>query len=445
VGSDGTRFRNEVSVKGAFMNPKRSGRRQFLKKAAAIAGLAAGSGSLPANLEAEPVPERIDDLHAYGERSHFVNSLRTGSINNPERHLENEPQIFGLKTPLQDSVGMITPSSLHFINSHGFEPPDIDPAEHRLIIHGLVDRPLMLTMDELKRLPFESRFHFIECHGNSNPSGAFGTARLSPDATVQDTHGFTSCSQWTGVSLSLLLKEAGVQESASWIIAEGADPNKHSKSIPMGKAMEDVLVAYGQNGEPIRPEQGFPLRLVVPGWQGINNVKWLRRIGVVDEPYMSNLESTKYPSLKLDGKSHWFENQMGPKSVITRPSGGQRLPGYGFYEITGLAWSGAGAIRRVEVSIDGGRTWKDAKLHNPVLRMAHTRFSLPWKWNGEEVVLQSRCTDEEGVVQPTLKEVAKLWGTDIDYFRKITLTLANFNAIQPWKVHSDGSVQNALY
>lgn len=427
------------------MNLKGSGRRRFLKSGAALVGLAVGTGSVAELPGTEPVLERIDELHTYGERSHFVNSIRTGSINNPERHFENEPLIFGLKTPLQDSVGIVTPSSLHFVNSHGFEPPDIDPAEHRLIIHGLVDRPLIFSVDELKRLPMESRFHFVECHGNSNPSGVFGTARLSPDATVQDTHGFTSCSQWTGVPLSLLLKEAGIQKNAGWIIAEGADPNKHSKSIPIAKAMDDVLVAYGQNGEPVRPEQGFPLRLIVPGWQGINNVKWLRRIAAVDEPAMSMLESTKYPSLKLDGKSHWFENQMGPKSVITRPSGGQRLPGNGFYEIAGLAWSGAGAIRRVEVSTDGGRTWKDAKLHDPVLRKAHTRFSLPWTWNGDEAVLQSRCTDEEGVVQPTLQEVAKLWGTDIDYFRKITLTLANFNAIQPWKVNRDGSVKNALY
>jgi sulfane dehydrogenase subunit SoxC len=423
------------------MNRTGKGRRRFLKNGLAMAGLAVGSSATAAN----PAPDRIDELHQYGERSRFVKSLRTGSINNPERRSENEPRIFGLKTPLQDLAGIVTPSSLHFVNSHGFEPPDIDPFEHRLVIHGLVDRPLIFTMEELKRLPAESRFHFIECHGNSNPSGVFGTVRLSPDATVQDTHGFTSCSEWTGVSLSLLLNEAGVQKNAGWILAEGADPNKHSKSIPLGKAMEDVIVAYAQNGEPVRPEQGFPLRLIVPGWQGINNVKWLRSLEAVDEPYMFNLESTKYPSLKLDGKSRWFENQMGPKSVITRPSGGQRLVGRGFYEISGLAWSGAGAIRRVEVSTDSGRTWTDAKLQGPVLSKAHARFSLPWTWNGDETTLLSRCTDEEGVIQPSLVEVAELWGTDVEYFRKITLTLANFNAIQPWKVQRDGSIRNALY
>jgi sulfane dehydrogenase subunit SoxC len=427
------------------MNPKQSDRRRFLKNGAALAGLAVGTSVSALPLAAEPAPERIDDLHTYGERSRFVTSGRIGSINNPERRLPDEPQVFGLKTPLQDSVGMLTPPSLHYIVSHGFEPPDIDPERHRLLIHGMVDRPLIFTLDELKRLPVVSRFHFIECHGNSTTAGPGGVIRISANATAQDTHGFTSCSQWTGVQLSLLLKEAGVQKGASWILAEGADSNKHSKSIPLAKAMDDALLAYGQNGEPVRPEQGFPLRLVVPGWQGINNVKWLRRIDLVDEPYMSMMESTKYPSLKLDGKSRWFELELGPKSVITRPSGGHHLPVAGFYEITGLAWSGGGAIRRVEVSTDGGRTWKDAKLHDPVVRKAHTRFSIPWTWNGEEAVLQSRCTDDLGVVQPSLAEVAKLRGEDLNYFRTLTASVGDFNAIQPWKVNRDGSVQNALF
>src|SRR6476620_10248640 len=377
------------------MNPKKTDRRGFLKNGAALAGLAVGASAaaIPAaaaSAAAEPALEKIDELHLYGERSRYVTTVRNGSINNPERRLKDEPVAFGLRTPLQDSAGMITPASLHFTISHGFEPPDIDPAEHRLLIHGMVDRPLIFTVDERNRLPFVTRFHFIECHGNSSTRGPGGDARVAANATPQETHGFTSCSQWTGVLLSTLLKEAGVQKSATWIIAEGADEPKHSKSIPIGKAWDDALVAYAQNGEPVRPEQGFPLRLIVPGWQGINNVKWLRRIDLVDEPYMAMMESTKYPSLKLDGKSRWFEFELGPKSVITRPSGGHHLPGSGYYEITGLAWSGGGAIRRVEVSSDGGRSWKDAQLHDPVARKAHTRFSIPWNWNGEECILQSR-------------------------------------------------------
>ena len=426
------------------MKPENSDRRRFLKGSAALAGLAVGASASALPLAAEPAPERVDDLHLYGERSHFVDSVRIGSINNPERRLKDEPVAFGLKSPLQDQVGMITPASLHFIVSHGFEPPDIDPQEHRLLIHGMVDRPLMFTVDDLKRLPSVSRFHFIECHGNSTTAGPGGPARIAPNATAQDTHGFTSCSQWTGVPLSLLLKEAGVQKGASWIMAEGADASKHSKSFPLAKGMDDAIVAYGQNGEPVRPEQGFPLRLVVPGWQGINNVKWLRRIDLVDEPYMAMMETSRYPSLKLDGKSRWFEFELGPKSVITRPSGGQHLPVLGYYEISGLAWSGGGAIRRVEVSTDGGRNWKDAQLHDPVARKAHTRFSIPWNWDGAEAVLHSRCTDDQGVVQPSFAEVVKFRGQDLDFFRTTTANLGDFNAIQPWKVNRDGSVQNAL-
>jgi sulfane dehydrogenase subunit SoxC len=427
------------------MIPDKPDRRSFLKNTAALAGLAVGASAASPVAEAAPPPERVDDLHAYGERSHLVNSVRIGSINNPERRIEGEPHDLGLRSPLQDQVGMITPASLHFVISHGYEPVDIAPQEHQLLIHGLVDRPLIFTLEELKRLPSVSRFHFIECHGNSSPGGPGSANRNAPKGTAQDTHGLTSCSQWTGVPLSLLLKEAGVQKGASWIIAEGADPSKHSKSIPLAKALDDALVAYGQNGEPVRPEQGFPLRLVVPGWQGINNVKWLRRIDVVDEPYMSMMEVSRYPSLKLDGKSRWFEFQLGPKSVITRPSGGYRLPGPGFYEISGLAWSGGGAVRRVEVSADGGRTWKDAEIEGPAYKKAHTRFTAPWTWTGDEVVLQSRCTDDTGEVQPTIAEVAKLWNADLDFFKNATIVVGDFNAIQPWKVNRDGSVQNALF
>jgi sulfane dehydrogenase subunit SoxC len=245
--------------------------------------------------------------------------------------------------------------------------------------------------------------------------------------------------------LSLILEQAGLQKKGTWIIAEGADDYKHSKSIPIGKAMDDALVAYAQNGEPVRPEQGFPLRLVVPGFQGINNVKWLHRINVVDEPYMGMMEVTRYPRLMPDGKSRWFEFELGPKSVITRPSGGHHLPGPGYYEISGLAWSGGGTIRRVEVSTDGGKSWKEAKMQDPILRKAHTRFTLPWNWDGGEAMLMSRCTDDNGVVQPSLAEVAKIWGIDGDFFKKTTLITSDMNAIQPWKVNADGSIKNAIF
>jgi sulfane dehydrogenase subunit SoxC len=347
---------------------------------------------------------------------------------------------------------VITPVPLHFILDHDRsleflpnDPPDIDPKQHRLLIHGLVDRPLMFSLDDLKRLPSVSRFHFLECNANGNPAGPNGEPRRAVTATVQDTHGLTSCSLWTGVPLPLLLEKAGVQKSATWIMAEGAEAPKHFKSIPIGKAMDDCLVVYGQNGEAVRPEQGYPMRLLVPGYEGINSVKWVRRVKLVDEPFMGRSETSLYPSFRVDGKSRWFQFEMGPKSVITRPSGGQQLSGPGFYEISGLAWSGGGVIRRVEVSTDGGRTWKDAQLQDPIARKAHTRFVFPWEWNGDEATLQSRCTDERNFVQPTKEDIAKIFGVNVDYFVTGANQINHFNAIQPWKISSGGSVTNALF
>ena len=442
------------------MDAKKPGRRRFLKEGAVLAGLAVGAIRTPAGRaqtpgtatpERRPPEGRANDLYSYGGRSRFETSARSGvngGYGNDRR--PGVPRDFGFRTPLQDSVGIITPPPLHFMIAHGYDPPDINPGEHRFMIHGLVDRPLIFTMEELKRLPSVSRVHFVECNGNSTPSGpdfSQAAARRANTATVQQTHGLTSCSEWAGVLLSTLLSDAGVKKGASWIVAEGAEPGKHSKSIPIEKAMEDVLVVYGQNGEALRPEQGYPLRLLAPGFEGINNVKWLRRIKVVDQPYMGMRESTKYPNVKPDGSSRWFQFEMGPKSVITRPSGGQRLPGRGFYEITGLAWSGGGAIHRVEVSTDGGRTWKDAEIQGPVHRKAHTRFRLPWNWDGGEVVLQSRSTDERNEVQPTIAELEKGFGINLDlkYLQSTTEILGHFNAIQPWRVTGDGSVHNAIF
>jgi sulfane dehydrogenase subunit SoxC len=280
----------------------------------------------------------------------------------------------------------------------------------------------------LKRLPYVSRIHFIECLGNR------AQARHK---TVQETHGLTSCAEWTGVPLSLLLKEAGVQNGGSWIVAEGAEEVKGSSSIPLAKAMDDCLVAYGMNGEPLRPQQGFPLRLLVPGFEGIYQIKYLRRIKVVDRYYMTYDD---YGHINPDAKAAALTEQIGPKSVITFPSGGQQLSGPGFYEISGLAWSGAGAVRKVEISTDGGQSWQDAELRSPAYRMAHARFGFHWKWDGKECVLMSRCTDELGTVQPTRAEVAKFWGDPPDKAR----VRGNDNTVQPWKVASDGSVHNGL-
>jgi sulfane dehydrogenase subunit SoxC len=324
----------------------------------------------------------------------------------------------------------------------------------------MVDRPTVFTMEELKRLPSVSRVHFLECTGNSGlmhyKSLLHDKKEGRKDITlIQAMHGRTSTSEWTGVPLSLLLKGVGVQKGASWIVAESGDNIRHAKSLPLAKAMDDMIVAYGQNGEALRREQGYPLRLVVPGFQGVCNVKYVRSIKVVDEAYYMQREISAYTNTKPDGMSSWFESEVGPKSVITFPSDPHKLPGRGLYEISGLAWAGRGAISRVEVSTDNGRTWKDAQLQLPIYRKAHTRFRFGWNWDGAETVIMSRCTDEYGDVQPTMLGLAKQWGdertpaipaSEIEHWWE-TAPIGEFlnNPIQPWRVKTDGSVEDALY
>jgi sulfane dehydrogenase subunit SoxC len=411
-------------------NPESSrqvpGRRRFLKGGAALgAALVAGAG-LPLAGRTQPAPDDPskvlgDPIRPYGERSRFEQTVR-------ERFpLSKTDEVGSTATPLDKTLGIITPSALHY-EVHRGGVPDIDPAKHRLLIHGMVDRPVILTVEEIRRLPSTSRILFLECQGNTMLQWRAPTAK-----SVRQTHGSTSCSEWTGVPLSLLLREAGVQKDAAWILAEGADGSGNERSIPMAKVMDDVLVAYGQNGEAVRPENGYPLRLIVPGWTGNINVKWLRRIKVVDQPYLTRMDGVGQPTVMPDGKARQLQFIMEAKSVITSPSGDQRLPGSGLYEIRGLAWSGRGLVRRVEVSTDGGKTWQDAGLQEPALRFAHTRFRLDWRWDGREAVLQSRCTDETGYVQPTLAELVSVRGLNSIYFN---------NAIQSWKVAADGSVHN---
>ena len=409
------------------MDSKRTNRRGFLKSGAALAGLAVG-GVRPASAQssmAEAMSPKNKELIAYGERSKYVRSIRVPVSG------RMSPDMYGLTfhvlTPLQDQFGIITPSSLFYVATHrGSYVPEINPTEHRLMIHGMVDRPLVFTMDELKRFPFVTRIHFVECQGN----------RASPqNMTVQETHGLTSCAEWTGVPLSLLLKEAGIQNGASWIVAEGAEEVKGSSSLPLAKALDDCLVVYGMNGEALRPQQGFPLRLIVPGFEGIHQIKYLRRIKVVDRYYMTYDD---YGHIQAEAKAAALTLQIGPKSVITFPSGGQQLAGPGFYEISGLAWSGAGAVRKVEISTDGGQHWQDAELRSPAYPMAHTRFGFHWKWDGKACVLMSRCIDELGTAQPTRADVAKYWN------ERTARVRGNDNTVMPWKVGSDGSVTNGL-
>jgi sulfane dehydrogenase subunit SoxC len=421
------------------MESNRVGRRRFLKHAGA--GLAAGAAGLAAGAEwsarGQPAGSEAKDHpnFGHGEPSRFVTSGRG------VRRTINHITYF---TPIQDYAGIITPAGLHFVQEHAPYIPDIDPEQHRLTIHGMVDRPLSFTMEDLKRLPSVSRIHFLECQGNGS---AMNHGTGNPNIVglpVQYIWGITSCSEWTGVLLSVLLNEAGVQKGASWLVSEGADVCKWEHGLPLAKAMDDVIVAYGQNGEPLRPEQGYPLRLVVPGFMGLYNVKYLRHIKVADQPNSIGLLHDAIPRDDLGGKSRWYHYEWGPKSVITRPSAGLNIPGRGYVQITGLAWSGGGAVSKVDVSTDGGRSWKEAKLQGPVLPKAHTRFTFDWAWNGEEAMLQSRCTDDQGEVQPSRAELYKNWGITEADAQKAPRT-SHINAMQPWRVARDGSVHDAMF
>ena len=319
----------------------------------------------------------------YGQRSKYVTSVRIAHPIGGRPSPDVFGKVFHVATPLQDSVGVITPSSLHYVaTTRGSFLPDIDPKQHTLTIHGLVDRPLTLTMDELKRFPSVTRLHFIECAGNRHDG---------KQKTVQETHGMTSCSEWTGVLLSTLLKECGLKGSAKWFVAEGAEEVKGASSIPIAKGMDDCLIAYGQNGEPLRPQQGFPVRIMVPGFEGIYHTKFLRRIKVVDRFYMNYNE---FGHLRPEDKELALGEQIGPKSVITYPSGSQQLPGPGFYEISGLAWSGGGAVKTVEVSTDGGKKWNRAEFKNTATthgaRPIRLRVEMGWNRDRDSVALHRR-------------------------------------------------------
>ena len=394
-------------------------RRRFLTLSAATLGVAS---QIPTGLGAR---ELGPGSSAYGERSPLEQSARTFRADSAT------PATRASRTPLQDLYGIITPSGLHY-EAHHAGVPALDPRTHRLLVHGLVERPLVFSLQDLLRFPSVSRIHFIECAGNSERE-----QEGRPAETPQKSHGLISCSEWTGVSLKVLLAEVGVKPTASWVVAEGADASRHTRSIPLDKSLDDVLVAYGQNGEAVRPEQGYPFRLVVPGWEGNVNVKWLSQIRLVDRPAMSRSESAVYVDLMPDGSSRQFTFFMEAKSVITRPAGGQVLPGPGAYEITGLAWSGRGRITRVEVSVDGGENWTDALLNDPVLPKALTKFSMPWIWDGRAAVLQSRCSDETGYRQPTREQLVAVRG-----LQQGGDGLDHYNGIKAWFVHVNGEVRH---
>jgi sulfane dehydrogenase subunit SoxC len=399
------------------------GRREFLTKAAV---LGAAVVPLKAVAETEAVPSSMKRQGRpilnppYGLPSrHEAAVVRTPFPNSPT------PTASASFTPLQNLHGIITPSGLVFERHHG-GVPDIVPENHRLLVHGLVQRPLVFTMDDLARFPSVSRIHFLECSGNSQIEWT------GAGDTVQRTHGLLSCCEWTGVPLSTILEEVGLDPAARWLLAEGADAAAMTRSIPVERALDDALLVYAQNGEMLRPEQGYPLRLLLPGLEGNVSVKWLRRLKAARGPFMTREETSKYTDLLPDGSARQFTLTMEAKSVIVRPSGTQQIE-RGPMEIFGFAWSGAGSIRRVEVSLDGGRAWQDAQLQEPVLAKCLTAFRLPWRWNGAPASLQSRATDSSGYVQPTREALVAARGPRSYY---------HYNGIQGWRIGSDGKVEN---
>lgn len=329
-------------------------------------------------------------------------------------------------TPHEHLDGIITPSRLHFERHHN-GIPDVDPAQHRLIIHGLVERPLSFDLDALARYPKVSRINFLECSGNSG-------ACLAPEpvqAPLSAIHGLVAASEWGGVPLAVLLDEVGVKPTAKWIVADGADAPLMSRSVPLDKAMDDAIVALYQNGERLRPSNGYPMRLFLPGWEGNMSVKWLRTIKVTDQPAMTKDETSKYSDLQSDGSARLFTYPMGVKSVITSPSHGMSLGPAGIYQVSGIAWSGSGRIVRVDVSVDGGRSWAEAALDSHVLPKSLTRFRSAWRWDGSPSVIMSRAIDEQGNVQPTRQKILENRSSGFFY---------HYNGIQAWQVAAGGEV-----
>lgn len=385
-----------------------------------LAGQSADQAARP-RVPADPTKIQGPNSSDVGDRSPFSRPQRI-SFNNRRTSSQS---------PLQDLDGIITPSDLHFERHHGGVPA-IDPEQYSLLIHGMVERPTVFTLADLRRFPGRSVIRMLECSGNGGR--AYRLEGLQTDQTPQQIDGLTSTSEWTGVPLATLFREVGASPKATWFLAEGSDAAVMTRSVPIEKAYDDAMIAYGQNGEPLRPEQGYPARLFLPGMEGNASIKWLRRIEVADQPFMTREETSKYTDPLPDGKARIFSLDMDAKSIITEPAFPDKLTGPGWWEIRGIAWTGRGTITRVDVSADGGRTWQPATLDEPVLPKCHTRFRLPFEWKGGEVTLMSRATDETGYTQPTLDVLMAVRGPSTSY---------HFNHIRAWKVLADGTVKFA--
>ena len=416
-------------------SPQSQARRRFLRRGVVLAGatVASATGIAAARAQRLEIPQsnlemgRIIEPTAYGMPSKFeaqVSRRRTDVFVNKQNWSDWS------MTPLQHQLGIVTPNGLFFERHHA-GVPDIDPDKHQLVIHGMVKQPLKFSMSDLMRYPSVSKIFFLECSGNG-----LADWTKAASTTVQQSHGLLSCAQWTGVPVSALLDEAGSDPAAKWVLFEGADGSAHARSIPIEKVMADTLLVYGQNGERLRPEQGYPLRVLIPGWEGNVSVKWVRRIKVSDQPWHLRSETARYTDPMPEGKWRQFSFVMECKSVITRPSGGMKLTGPGVYPIEGFAWSGNGTIKAVDVTVDGGKTWHEAVLEGPILDRCLTRFRYVWDWDGGPAKIASRAVDSTGYVQPTVAEIAKA--------RALVGFVQHHNGIFPWSVSQAGEVKNAI-
>ena len=423
-----------MNARGIVVPAPEAPRRTFLRRALAVAGGAALARSAPGNAAGDPailnLPPHSTGLgQPVAARGYGLPSVHEKNLQRRESPgLARVPQASVSFTPLQGLFGILTPSGLHFERHHqGWW--DLDPAGHRLMVMGLVRRPKVYTMDDLMRLPSVSRIHFIECSANT----AMEWANVAVPS-VQYTHGMLGCSELTGVRLSTLLDDCGFDaRKAKYVLAEGADGAGLTRTIALERALDDAMVAWGMNGEMLRPENGYPLRLVVPGVQGVSWVKWLRRLEVGDRPWDTREEVLRYTDLMPGGMHRQYTSIQECKSVITTPSGGQKLLGRGFYNVSGLAWSGRGRVKRVDVSFDGGRNWRTARMEPPVLSKALTRFNIDWTWDGAPAILQSRAIDQTGYVQPRIAQLRAVRGSRSIYHN---------NAIQSWLVAASGEVSN---
>ncbi len=412
-------------------------RRALLRHGAALAGAVLGYSVTPLAFAQQLTEDSWSRgpgtvVPEAGLRSRFERDV-VRTLSNPK----GEPRTQHARTPHHLVNGTFTPNSMHFVISHAGDP-DIDPDQHRLLIHGLVKQPLVFSLDALARYPMVSRMAFVECGGNSAP--LFSPQPIQ--ATAQALHGLVSCSEWTGVLLSTLLDEAGIDPRAKWIVAEGGDAPHLSRSVPLSKALDDAMIALYQNGERVMPSNGYPMRLLLPGWEGNMNIKWLRRIQLTESPGMTFYESRTYSQVLPNGKAYQFYFLQEVKSFITHPSPGLAMKGPGFYEISGIAYSGNGRIAKVMVSADGGKTWTQAALQEPVHSKAFTRFRAPWRWDGGPAVLQSRAWDEAGFSQPTRAQLVAARGQTDGVPPVTAFPSQHYNAIASWSVAPNGEVKH---